>query len=311
MCGIFGILINPISDFPVKNIEATLRRISQLSESRGKDSSGIAFRNLGSKTIEVIKGDVPIHKLLKSKTFEQKLNKSLESYQNGNGFTAFGHARLVTNGSQLQEVNNQPVIKNGLLLIHNGIIVNVDEIWQQNTDLKREFLIDTEIILSLLRKELIKEDDLVKASSNAFSQLEGTFSVACMFEDLDQFVLATNNGSLYYLTDHTQYIVFASERIFLKKLQEDNSFQIFDKESEIRQLEANEGLIINITTLDLRPFNLLSKDHEILQSKVPTAFQTNKFLIDNLHSKNEVVIDPAYFIIRSKEKHLFGLLENN
>ena len=46
-------------------------------------------------------------------------------------FSLFGHARLVTNGSQLHEVNNQPVMKDGILIIHNGIIVNADELWEK------------------------------------------------------------------------------------------------------------------------------------------------------------------------------------
>ena len=61
-----------------------------------------------------------------------------------------GHSRLVTNGSQINNHNNQPVIKDNLIGIHNGIIVNNNNLWKENKDLVREFQIDTEILLSMV-----------------------------------------------------------------------------------------------------------------------------------------------------------------
>ena len=153
MCGIFGIIVKPGAQFPGKNLSETLIKIAQLSESRGKDSSGMAIRLPYDKSIQVIKGDIPIRKLLKSKAFGNEVRKGIEEYKEGQGFTAFGHARLVTNGSQLHEVNNQPVLKDGIIIIHNGIIVNADELWEQHPELKRDYLIDTEIIPALIRKD--------------------------------------------------------------------------------------------------------------------------------------------------------------
>ena len=51
-----------------------------------------------------------------------------------------GHSRLITNGLDLIEGNNQPIIKNGIIGVHNGIITNIEEIrasltikFQENT----------------------------------------------------------------------------------------------------------------------------------------------------------------------------------
>jgi len=66
-------------------------------------------------------------------------------------FSLFGHARLVTNGTQLEDENNQPVVKDGAVGIHNGIIVNGEELWAKNTGLERKYEIDTEVMLSLVR----------------------------------------------------------------------------------------------------------------------------------------------------------------
>ena len=143
MCGIFGLILKPQTHISTKKIEAVIRKISILSELRGKDSSGIAFRNQADQAIHVIKGDIPIRDLLKSNEYKTQLNSALLANEQDQGFAAFGHARLVTNGSQLHEVNNQPVLKDDIILIHNGIIVNVNELWEQNKLLNREFSIDT------------------------------------------------------------------------------------------------------------------------------------------------------------------------
>jgi len=245
MCGIFGLITKPGKTYSTKATRQILENIAVFSESRGKDSSGMAIRNLKKGTVDVIKGDVPILQLLKSKDYDVSVKAALKADALNQGFSAFGHARLVTNGTQLNEANNQPVLKDDIIIIHNGIIVNVDELWQQLPDLERTYTIDTEIIPALIRKQLKSTKDLAEACNKAFEQLEGTWSVAIMFHDLDQFVLATNNGSLYYITDNENFITFASEGYFLERLKQTPEFVSFGSSLEVRQLTSNKGLVIN------------------------------------------------------------------
>ena len=60
-----------------------------------------------------------------------------------------GHSRLVTNGYEHFNKNNQPVIKNKFVVIHNGIIVNDRKIWQE-INLHPDSELDTELIPVLL-----------------------------------------------------------------------------------------------------------------------------------------------------------------
>jgi glucosamine--fructose-6-phosphate aminotransferase (isomerizing) len=310
MCGIFGLIIKPGPNYPQKEIRKTLENIALFSESRGKDSSGMAIRNGAKKGIEVIKGDISIRHLLKSAAFDREIKKSFDDYNNGSGFAAFGHARLVTNGTQLNEVNNQPVIKSNMLIIHNGIIVNVDDLWAKHPGLLREFAIDTEIIPAIIRSELQTSDNLAGACNKAFSQLEGTWSVAIMFQDLNQFVLATNNGSLYYITDNANFITFASEGFFLEKLKKESSFVPFVSQLEVSQLTANKGIVVNMNNLSIKHFDSPVQNHPIPKSSCG-PFTLGKHILDNDVNKQEVVIDPATFINRDKEKQLYSLLECN
>jgi len=310
MCGIFGLITKPGKTYSTKATRQILENIAVFSESRGKDSSGMAIRDLKKGTVDVIKGDVPIRQLLKSKDYDVSVKAALKAKSLNQGFSAFGHARLVTNGTQLNEANNQPVLKEDIIIIHNGIIVNVDQLWKQHPDLERTYSIDTEIIPALIRKQLKSTNDLAEACNKAFEQLEGTWSVAIMFHDLDQFVLATNNGSLYYITDNENFITFASEGYFLERLKKTAEFASFGTSLAVNQLISNKGLIVHLSSLNIKYF-----DYPKSQNAVPVSYINplglKKQLLENIVNKREVVVDPAMFINRSKEAHLFSLLENN
>lgn len=311
MCGIFGVIIKPSTTIPVNNIKKLVQEIAVYSESRGKDSSGIAFRNNAENKIDVVKGDIPIKKLLKSNEYRTSLERAIKSYSSGEEFTAFGHARLVTNGSQLLEVNNQPVIKDGILTIHNGIITNVDKLWEESPPLIRKYLIDTEIIPALFMKELEESNDFSDVLNYALGKLEGTYSIATMFNDLGQFVLATNNGSLYYLTDNKSYFVFASEGNFLEKLKAKSFFKQFNPSRQTIQLQPNTAIIIEYNTLRIDLFDISDDRITVPVKKTNNLLKIQKHLLDNTNAKYEVVIDPTVYINRSKEKRLTDLLEDN
>ena len=56
-----------------------------------------------------------------------------------------GHSRLQTNGQSEINTNNQPVVKDGVVGIHNGIIVNDDKLWKSFPELKKKYDVDTEV----------------------------------------------------------------------------------------------------------------------------------------------------------------------
>jgi glutamine---fructose-6-phosphate transaminase (isomerizing) len=309
MCGIFGIIVNKESKFKSELIKKSLKKIALLSESRGKDSSGIAFRNEEKKNIDVLKGDIPIKEMVKSDVFASLLTSSINSFERNNNFLAFGHARLVTNGSQLNEVNNQPVMKDDIICIHNGIVTNVDSIWDENPNLNREYQIDTEVIPALIRKELNLGISLKESLETSMLKLEGTYSLACCFADLDVFLLTTNNGSLYYLTDYKNYLIFASEKYFLKQLNNEINFQEIYSETVLKQLNPKNSLFIELDKFKISLQKDFKEDNNISCNK--KNFTISKKIIDNNKNREEVVIDPSIYNSKSNEKHLVDLLEDN
>ena len=132
MCGIFGIITSKESQYEQRFLKKSFKKLAYLSESRGKDSSGICVFDSSENKINLLRGPIPVKDMLKQKFFEKKLDLAFKK----NNFSkyAFGHSRLVTNGSQLNNSNNQPVYNDEVIGVHNGIVSNVQQLAGENVD---------------------------------------------------------------------------------------------------------------------------------------------------------------------------------
>lgn len=209
MCGIFGQLTFNIQS------KSHLRTLSDYSRRRGVDSSGFVYFDDG---YHVLRANYDIRKLLSESEY-------------GKPTIAMGHSRLVTNGLN----DNQPVIRDGIIVIHNGIITNEQEIWGK-INKSREFQIDSEAINVIVDRFLEENDQVL--SDDIFSwlneTLKGTVSTAIAIPSIGKLLLYSNNGSLYYYQSQED-VIFSSESYPLKKI---NGLK------PIRLL--NEGMIFDI-----------------------------------------------------------------
>lgn len=171
MCGIFGIVSSEV----IK--DSTLKVLANHARQRGRDSSGLIYNEDGM--CQVRRADYDINKLLAK-------NSILHSQ------FVLGHSRLITNGLS----DNQPVIGDDILVIHNGIIVNDVEIFNE-LNLERQFKIDSEAILAIVRKELSGSVDLRSIPGNVLEQCRGAVSAAIILPKIGKVLLFSNNGSLY------------------------------------------------------------------------------------------------------------------
>ena len=307
MCGIFGTIAKKGSNYKSNDLKIILKDLALYSESRGKDSSGLALLNIREKNINVIKGNIRIKDLLKTDIASKNIINTFDDNNlKDNTTLAFGHARLVTDGSQLKEFNNQPVIKDDIVLIHNGIIVNVNELWDKHSDLQREFQIDTEIINTLFNKNLSSATSINQLVDSTLNELKGTYSIASYFGQFNAMLLATNNGSLYYVTDHKTFLFFASEEYYYKRLKKSESFQSIAGNYPVMQLDISDRLWI-----DLSDFSIKNLKEEQIAIDKSHPIKITKHLVENKSHRMEMVIDPATFINRHAESHLFNSLEYN
>ena len=307
MCGIFGVIASDKCKLNNSNILKSINELARMSESRGKDSSGLAVLNQNSNNLDIYKGPVPITDLIKNKHVKESIKNGISKSSTNN--LIFGHSRLVTNGSQLDSYNNQPVIKGNLIAIHNGIIVNGEELWEKYPDINKEFDIDTEILLAIINHKIkLNKESLNKIISDSVMETYGTIATAILINNLNKFILTSNNGSLYTIKKENELIYFASEFSILKALGKRISLHNFIGKYTINQVAPNTGIIIDLKDLSLLNFNY-SNYHsddgfELIKSKPKPLNIQN---INPNEKQHSVVIDLNYIHLTNeaaKEKQL-------
>lgn len=294
MCGIFGFVASNKSSLSKRQAKYLINQLFRLSESRGKEASGVAFHD--SEGIRIIKKSIPSSNLIKGIDYQKALVDTLNTFlptdpgENDNQvLTVIGHSRLVTNGSQKKHFNNQPVISEGMVGIHNGIITNVEELWKINPDLKKKYDIDTELMLCLIRKYIKQGNSIIESVQKSYAVIEGATTVAILFEDYNILLLATNNGSLYYCPGNIKYLhVFGSENFILKKIINANSLNGLFDVSKAMHIESGVGIIIDISSLEYFRFGL--KKNVIPNAKNPELLIKMKKIIDITEKKDSSVL---------------------
>ncbi len=317
MCGIFGIVARDTTTYPPAFIRKAIKVLAKCSESRGKDSSGLAFRDERTNTYKVFKGAVPLNYLLQTKAVKAYFEQALITYTNGqasaraNTFSVIGHSRLVTNGSQLHDDNNQPVSKDGIIGIHNGIVVNDAALWEKYPTLSRDYDIDTEVLLALIRHYIENEGSIAAAIQKVALEVEGTFSISLLFEDLGALVLATNNGSLYTISNGKNLLCFASEKYPVHLLAEQMGL---DQKGNfaIQQIPSGHGIALTFDGFILEEFQLAEAQGGAVRGmKEEKPFKVDITSVTNGKASPELVLDVALIAKAPEAARQEALLEFN
>ncbi|WP_216635306.1 hypothetical protein [Dietzia sp. 111N12-1] len=237
VCGIFGAIST--SGIDGDTVDILVRQ----AEQRGRDSSGLVI-DTGTQ-YRVYRADTTIRKLLRTAPLA------------GTG-TFAGHSRLVTNGT----ADNQPVVRDGMAVIHNGIIVNCDELWD-SIPKSRQLQIDSEIIPALLSYRLDEGDSVEDAAAFVLQSSVGVVACAAMLPELGKLILFSNNGSLYVAEIAGGYI-FSSEEFPLVKagasgIRQIRDPEVFDIRTDENDISLSEARSRNS---DLVPSLILSSSEE-------------------------------------------------
>ena len=163
MCGIFG-------QIATKRVNKyNLKKIARNAKQRGVDSSGLIYFN--NSNYEVHRADFDIGKLL----------RTVRPY---NSNVVLGHSRLITNGLS----DNQPVVKDNICVIHNGIIVNEEKVWEDLSS-ERELKIDSEVIVAIASEYLNDGGSVSGLSKSILQKCRGILACAIVIPHLGKVVL--------------------------------------------------------------------------------------------------------------------------
>lgn len=138
MCGIagFSLSTDTTNTDQIKLMKALLLGI----ENRGRDATGVAWHGV----TDADAGEVWIHK------HNVRASEFVSALELRGARAAIGHTRFGTKGSETVRENNHPVEHDGVVLTHNGVIYNDDEVFDGLGSPERYGQVDSEAAAALI-----------------------------------------------------------------------------------------------------------------------------------------------------------------
>ena len=290
MCGIFGFIAAPGAKIDTRIMRSLLDDFFHLSEPRGQEASGLAISAGGE--IRVFKRNLPPAIMLKNHEYQRFLENSFKAvtYDDANTLTSpvaiMGHCRLVTNGVEIVPGNNQPVLTEHSVGIHNGIITNDSVLWKDNPHLKRLHDTDSEILFRLMDDAFDQSNNLALATKDVFEKITGSASTAVFRNDLAVLGLASNTGSLYFREiPQSKIFVFASEKFILQTFLKNQRRALSVTDTGTQQLKPGQACNVSFSSVEVDRFELCSETSPKLS---PNVNHANYAIIDRSNRVSEI-----------------------
>jgi glucosamine 6-phosphate synthetase-like amidotransferase/phosphosugar isomerase protein len=191
MCGIAGYSLDPRS--PIGRTVAARALLAGIAE-RGADAVGFAYRNAGPR--------VTAHK---QRSGASALLERIEVPACATQVLV--HVRDYTKGHPRIAANNHPIRHGSVVGVHNGIIVNDDELFARHeiTRADAEMTVDSEIIFALAERSRGR-------TAPALEQLVGSMATAWLDEERPELVLARGMGRPLWFGTTRRALFFASTK---------------------------------------------------------------------------------------------------
>jgi glucosamine 6-phosphate synthetase-like amidotransferase/phosphosugar isomerase protein len=196
MCGIAGFSLSPHAR--VGRTLAAQALLAAIAE-RGADAVGYAYRTGGAAPPTVVKQRTPASHLLERVAVPDEAEQLLV------------HVRDYTKGHPSIAANNHPVRHGPVVGIHNGIIVNDDELLAEHGCARAEprMTVDSEAIFALAAHS--------RSEARALEQLHGSMAAAWLDEREPELVyVARGTGRPLWLGQGRAGVFFASTRAALE-----------------------------------------------------------------------------------------------
>jgi glucosamine 6-phosphate synthetase-like amidotransferase/phosphosugar isomerase protein len=240
MCGIAGYSLS--SDSNVDRTLAAQALLAGIAE-RGADAVGYAYRPNGDGYSTVVKQRTPASRLL------ERIHISDEAVQ------VLIHVRDYTKGHPSIAANNHPVRHGPVVGIHNGIIVNDDEILENFECARAEprMSVDSEAILALAAHSC--------ADAHAFDELRGSMATAWFDErEPDLLYVARGAHRPLWVGLNNDAFVFASTKHAVEVLEHYAHLRL-------RKREVREGTFFTVRDGKVVAEERFRPDHEFVEAE--------------------------------------------
>jgi glucosamine 6-phosphate synthetase-like amidotransferase/phosphosugar isomerase protein len=243
MCGIAGYSLSAASD--VDRTLAAQALLAGIAE-RGADAVGYAYRRGPSP--------VTIHKQRSgaSALLEQVLLPASAT-------EALIHVRDYTKGHPRIEANNHPIRHGAVVGVHNGIILNDDELMTEHgfERAEPEMTVDSEAIFALAEAH--------EADPKAFEQLRGSMATAWLDERLTgTLFLARGVGRPLWVGTARDELLFASTKAALEVAERFLGLKL-------RKRELDEGTLAVVADGEVSAKHRFRPDRNFEESNLPAV----------------------------------------
>ena len=225
MCGIAGYSLDPAS--PLDRTLAARALLAGIAE-RGADAAGVAYRGELS--------EVTVHK---QRTGASELLEAIEVPPTVNQLLV--HVRDYTKGHPALDANNHPVRHGSVVGIHNGTIINDDEVFHRHgIDRHRpEMSVDSEVIFALAERSRGR-------TARALEELVGSMATAWLDEGRPELLLARGMGRPLWTGTSPGALFFASTPHALELLERYAGLELRKREFPLGTVAAVEyGKIVS------------------------------------------------------------------
>jgi len=219
VCGIAGYSVDPAA--PVDRTLAAQALLAAIAE-RGADTVGYAYRSPGNPYPTVVKQRTPASQLLERVSLPDDASQALV------------HVRDYTKGHPSIAANNHPVRHGPVVGIHNGIIVNDDELLAEHACARAELrmTVDSEAIFALAAH--------TQNDARALELLHGSMATAWLDEREPELVFAARGvGRPLWLGEGAGGVFLASTRLALEVLERYCALRL-------RKRELREGTLVEL-----------------------------------------------------------------
>jgi glucosamine--fructose-6-phosphate aminotransferase (isomerizing) len=177
MCGIVGAIAE-------RNVVPILMEGLRRLEYRGYDSAGIAVLNGTAKL-----------KRLRTVGKVKNLQEAIDADPT-HGPVGIAHTRWATHGVPSERNAHPHISKDGLAIVHNGIIENHEELRDDLKKLGYAFTseTDTEVIAHRVHHHMQAQKDLFKAVRATVAELEGAYALAVVSQSEPERIILAREG---------------------------------------------------------------------------------------------------------------------
>jgi glucosamine 6-phosphate synthetase-like amidotransferase/phosphosugar isomerase protein len=235
VCGIAGYSLSP--DSTVDRTLAAQALLAAIAE-RGADAVGYAYRAPGDVHPTVVKQRTPASKLLERVSVPERATQLLV------------HVRDYTKGHPSIAANNHPVRHGPVVGIHNGIIVNDEELLAEHACARAEprMTVDSEAIFALAAHS--------RNDARALEALHGSMAAAWLDEREPQLLFAARGvGRPLWVGEGPDGVFFASTAVALEVAARYCAMRLLKEElPEGTSLVLRSGRIVARSSFEARTF---------------------------------------------------------